>query len=91
MVKIPFPSLLSAVVALASAPAWAGEVPVADVKGTFTPAAMPGFDVIRVGIGGSLMPAGTTSGNVQQFGSKSAVPPPGQVNPSVTQPVGSWK
>ncbi|HQY61825.1 MAG: hypothetical protein IPQ09_03155 [Myxococcales bacterium] len=67
------------------------EVPVADVKGTFTPAAMPGFDVIRVGIGGSLMPAGTTSGNVQQFGSKSAVPPPGQVNPSVTQPVGSWK
>mgnify|MGYP003593895466 CR=1 FL=1 len=65
--------------------------PAAEIKGTFTPAAMPGFDVISVGFGGSLLSDGSTSGNVQQFGAKSAPPPPGQVNPGVTQPVGSWK
>jgi hypothetical protein len=65
--------------------------PAAEIKGTFTPAAMPGFDVISVGFGGSLLADGSTSGNVQQFGAKSAPPPPGQVNPGVTQPVGSWK
>lgn len=67
------------------------EAPVADLKGTFTPAAMPGFDVIRVGFGGSLKADASTTGNVQQLGSKSAPPPPGQVNPGLTQPVGSWK
>lgn len=65
--------------------------PAAEIKGTFTPAAMPGFDVISVGFGGNLLADGSTSGNVQQFGAKSAPPPPGQVNPGVTQPVGSWK
>ena len=48
MVKIPFPSLLSAVIALASAPAWAGEVPVADVPGLVgaIQAAKPGDTIV---------------------------------------------
>ena len=48
MAKIPFPSLLSAVIALASAPAWAGEVPVADVPGLVgaIQAAKPGDTIV---------------------------------------------
>ena len=48
MAKIPFPSLLSAVIALVSAPAWAGEVPVADVPGLVgaIQAAKPGDTIV---------------------------------------------
>ena len=66
-------------------------LPIADVKGTFKALDMPGFDLISVGIGGSLKADATTTGNIQQYGAKSATPPPGQVNPGVTQNVGTWK
>jgi hypothetical protein len=66
-------------------------LPLADVKGTFKALDMPGFDLISVGIGGSLKADTTTTGTIQQYGAKSAAPPPGQVNPGVTQNVGTWK
>jgi hypothetical protein len=66
-------------------------VPVEDVKGTFTPAIMAGFDKLSIGIFGNLQTAGTTDGNVQQYGEISKPPPPGQVNPGTTRGVGAWK
>lgn len=66
-------------------------VPMGEVQGSFKALDMPGFDVLSVGIGGTLKTDASTTGNVQQFGAKSAPPPPGQVNPGLTQPIGSWK
>jgi hypothetical protein len=66
-------------------------MPVESVKGTFTPAIMSGFDKLSIGIFGNLQPAGTTDGDVQQYGEISKPPPPGQVNPGTTTGVGAWK
>lgn len=63
----------------------------AELKGTFAPTPMPGFDVLTLMISGTFGRNSATSGNVQQIGAKSATPAPGTVNPSRTQSAGSWQ
>ncbi len=66
-------------------------LPIARVKGRYVATPMPGFDKIDLGIGGTLGPGSATSGNVMQWGTISAPPQPGQINPGKTEPAGSWK